>query len=31
MSWDREYFESFGLYRLRGSTTYPERPFREVA
>lgn len=24
--WDREYFESFGLHRLRGTTRYPDRP-----
>jgi group II intron reverse transcriptase/maturase len=30
--WTREYFESLGLYRLRGSICYPERPFwTEVA
>jgi hypothetical protein len=25
--WTREYFETFGLYRLRGSVRYPERAF----
>jgi len=26
-AWTREYFEHFGLYRLRGSIRYPERAF----
>jgi RNA-directed DNA polymerase len=26
-SWTREYFESLGLYRLRGTVRYPESPF----
>jgi hypothetical protein len=25
--WTREYFEHLGLYRLRGTICYPERPF----
>ena len=25
--WTREYFETFGLHRLRGSVRYPERAF----
>jgi len=25
--WTREYFENLGLYRLRGTVRYPERPF----
>ena len=25
--WTREYFESLGLYRLRGTICYPEQPF----
>jgi len=25
--WTREYFEHFGLYRLRGNISYPELPF----
>jgi group II intron reverse transcriptase/maturase len=25
--WTREFFESFGLYRLRGTVKYPETPF----
>jgi hypothetical protein len=29
--WTREYFEAFGLHRLRGTVKYPERPFREAA
>jgi group II intron reverse transcriptase/maturase len=30
--WTREYFECLGLYRLRGTICYPERPFwKEVA
>ena len=24
--WDREYFESLGLYRLRGTIRYPGKP-----
>jgi len=30
-NWRREYFESLGLHRLRGTVKYPERPFWEVA
>jgi group II intron reverse transcriptase/maturase len=29
--WTREYFEAFGLHRLRGTVQYPERPFWEAA
>jgi len=29
--WSREYFESFGLHRLRGSVQYPARAFWEAA
>jgi group II intron reverse transcriptase/maturase len=29
--WTREYFESFGLYRLRGTVKFPETPFWETA
>jgi group II intron reverse transcriptase/maturase len=29
--WSREYFESLGLYRLRGTVQYPERAFWEAA
>lgn len=29
--WTREYFESFGLHRLRGTVRYPERAFWEAA
>jgi hypothetical protein len=25
--WTREYFESLGLYRLRGTVRYPQFPF----
>ena len=27
--WTREYFENLGLYRLRGTVRFPERPFWE--
>jgi group II intron reverse transcriptase/maturase len=30
-TWTREYFEKLGLYRLRGTIRYPERPFWEAA
>jgi len=30
-TWTREYFENLGLYRLRGTIRYPERPFWEAA
>jgi group II intron reverse transcriptase/maturase len=30
-NWSREYFEAFGLIRLRGMVKYPERPFWEAA
>jgi RNA-directed DNA polymerase len=29
LSWPREYFESLGLYRLRGTVRYPRLPFWE--
>jgi RNA-directed DNA polymerase len=29
LSWPREYFESLGLYRLRGTIRYPRLPFWE--
>ena len=29
--WTRDYFESFGLHRLRGTVKYPDRPFWEAA
>jgi group II intron reverse transcriptase/maturase len=29
--WTREYFEHLGLYRLRGTICYPERPFWKEA
>ncbi len=29
--WDRDYFEAFGLHRLRGTVRYPETPFWETA
>lgn len=29
--WSREYFENLGLYRLRGTVRYPERPFWKEA
>jgi group II intron reverse transcriptase/maturase len=29
--WTRDYFEAFGLHRLRGTVKYPERPFWEAA
>jgi RNA-directed DNA polymerase len=29
--WTREYFENLGLYRLRGTIRFPERPFWERA
>jgi hypothetical protein len=29
--WTREYFEAFGLHRLRGTVKYPETPFWEAA
>lgn len=29
--WTREFFESFGLYRLRGTVKYPQTPFWETA
>jgi group II intron reverse transcriptase/maturase len=29
--WTREYFENFGLHRLRGTVRYPERAFWEAA
>jgi RNA-directed DNA polymerase len=29
--WTREYFENLGLYRLRGTINFPERPFWERA
>jgi group II intron reverse transcriptase/maturase len=29
--WTREFFESFGLYRLRGTVRYPETPFWRTA
>jgi hypothetical protein len=25
--WTREYFEAFGLYRVRGTIRYPAKPF----
>jgi RNA-directed DNA polymerase len=31
MNWNRDYFEAFGLYRLRGTVKYPEAPFWEAA
>jgi hypothetical protein len=31
MNWNREYFEAFGLIRLRGRVQYPETPFWETA
>jgi RNA-directed DNA polymerase len=31
MRWDRDYFEAFGLHRLRGTVKYPETPFWETA
>jgi group II intron reverse transcriptase/maturase len=30
-TWTREYFENLGLHRLRGTISYPERPFWEAA
>ena len=27
VQWNREYFEAFGLYRLRGTIRYPAQPF----
>ena len=30
-SWNREYFEAFGLHRLRGTVQYPETPFWRIA
>jgi group II intron reverse transcriptase/maturase len=29
--WTREYFENFGLHRLRGTVRYPEQSFRKEA
>ena len=29
--WTREFFESFGLHRLRGTVKYPATPFWEAA
>ena len=29
--WTREYFEALGLYRLRGTISYPEQPFWKEA
>ncbi len=29
--WTRDFFESFGLYRLRGTVQYPETPFWRTA
>lgn len=31
VKWTREYFENLGLYRLRGTIRFPERPFWERA
>jgi hypothetical protein len=30
-NWDRDYFEAFGLHRLRGTVQYPETPFWRTA